>query len=170
MQVDSTRCSTIDNDASAKVFVPISASSAGGAAAAGTCAAVAATHVCCVAPAAGGMAGMAGMGGMAADAGAAGAATATSAGATVLLASTVVLAVVSSLMLIWDLLDLAFGPSFARLLPTVYVVSTHLKQLEALGLLPPCSEEAEDADGESVGWHPEWAFTKAAGHGALTRL
>ena len=78
------------------------------------------------------------------------AAAAAAAGGSVLLAGTVVLGVISTLMLLWDLLDLAFGPSFGRLLPAAYAICTTLQSLELLGPLDrfdiaaePLIEEAE---------------------------
>jgi hypothetical protein len=81
----------------------------------------------------------------------AGAAAAAAAGSSALLAGTVVLGVISTLMLLWDLLDLAFGPSFGRLLPAAYAICTNLQSLELLGPLERfdiavvCTVEAPEA-------------------------
>ena len=87
-----------------------------------------------------GMAGMAGMSGMDAGAvssaaGAAGASTAAATAGSVLLAGTVVLGVLAAMKLLWDVLTIAFGPSFDRLLPAVYTIATNLEYLETLGSL-----------------------------------
>jgi hypothetical protein len=37
--------------------------------------------------------------------------------------------------LLWDVLTIAFGPSFDRLLPAVYTIATNLEYLETLGSL-----------------------------------
>ena len=81
----------------------------------------------------------------------AGAAAAAAAGSSALLAGTVVFGVISTLMLLWDLLDLAFGPSFGRLLPAAYAICTNLQSLELLGPLERfdiavvCTVEAPEA-------------------------
>jgi hypothetical protein len=89
---------------------------------------------------------MAGMdaGAVSSAAGAAGASSAAATGASVLLAGTVVLGVFAAIKLIWDILDITLGPSFARLLPAVYTIAINIEHLETLGSLAVYDENTQE--------------------------